>query len=76
MYEVLLDDLSDDVTPHADELDLAKAAEPLDLDDDMIDDDLDIGAEVEADLTAAEDEELLGETEAARPGRTTRCACT
>ncbi len=62
MYEVLLDEFEDDVTPHPDEIDLEdKADEPLDIDDDVDADDLALDVDAEADL--ATDEELLGETE-------------
>jgi len=62
LYEVLLDDFEDDVTPHPDEFDLDdKADEPLDLDDDVDADELALDADAEADLAAAE--EILSESE-------------
>ena len=63
MYEVLLDELDDDVTPHPDELDLEdKADEAIDIDDDLADDELALEAEADGDLNAT-DEELLGDEE-------------
>jgi RNA polymerase primary sigma factor len=61
LYEVLLDELDDDVTPHPDELDLEdKADEAIDIDDDLADDELALEAEADGDLNAT-DEDLLGE---------------
>jgi len=62
LYEVLLDELEDDVTPHPDELDLEdKAEEALALDEDLVDDDLDLDAESDNDLTATDEDLLAGE---------------
>ena len=56
MYEVLLDELEDDVTPHPDEIDLDdKVDEALGLDDDVADPDLELEAESESELGADED---------------------
>jgi RNA polymerase primary sigma factor len=60
LYEVLLDELEDDVTPHPDEIDLDdKVDEAIDLEDDVAEDGLELDAEADPDL-AVSDEELLG----------------
>lgn len=57
MYEVMLDELEEDVTPHPDELDLEdKTDETLDIDEDLSDEDFDPDADPEL---AVSDEELL-----------------
>ena len=61
MYEVLLDELEDDVTPHPDEIDLDdKVDEALGLDDDVADPDLELEAESESELGAGDDDLLAG----------------
>ena len=58
LYDVMLDELEEEVTPHPDELDLDdKAEEPLEIEEDLAEEEFDPEADPEL---AATEEDLLG----------------